>query len=485
MNQPTTLHLTASNAKHHLPTLEQKVKQNPKNLALLNGLAHCYQLLNAPQKALACYQKSLKINPKQPVALYSAARLLQDQNASLALEYSYQAQELAPDDKNAHFVYAQQLLASHQLARFKLELDKIKSRWPTDIATYQLNFSYLLKTEEYDQALEQSKKLGKSLKNSPSMLNNLGNILLSTKGPTEALASYRQAIQLMLPKLPKQLVPQLELKEPDAYMDVTQARTALLAIHKTMAELRIPFFLYAGTLLGIYRDGELLPHDKDMDLGLPWNTPRLELLEALMTMGFACPAIEKYRRQVPQHYAVIAHLATGITIDLFFAEPKTIRYTPAAALTPNKEQQKEQQEKKMVVMGFTKNDTTGEGVFAYYTPFAMEKITYAGAEFLIPANTDEHLAEQYGDDWRTPNANYDSMLLCENTAPDARPVGLAMGYNRLTAHLLNNNWKKAHGYCLQIEAVHQDPLITRLRKRLSPLVPDPYPAVAAVKPLYI
>ncbi|MDE7256174.1 MAG: LicD family protein, partial [Helicobacter sp.] len=49
----------------------------------------------------------------------------------------------------------------------------------------------------------------------------------------------------------------------------------------------VPFCLAHGSLLGIYRDGDLLPGDSDVDVMLPWSVDRLWLANELARLGCA------------------------------------------------------------------------------------------------------------------------------------------------------------------------------------------------------
>lgn len=50
-----------------------------------------------------------------------------------------------------------------------------------------------------------------------------------------------------------------------------EIEAALMAIADTLDAASVPFHLVGGTLLGIYRDGQPFPHDKDVDLGIPFE----------------------------------------------------------------------------------------------------------------------------------------------------------------------------------------------------------------------
>ena len=70
--------------------------------------------------------------------------------------------------------------------------------------------------------------------------------------------------------------------------DVAISTENLMGTVKGLDDLGINYRLVFGTLLGIYRDGALIPHDTDVDLALPWyELPKLTgYVEHMLTLGY-------------------------------------------------------------------------------------------------------------------------------------------------------------------------------------------------------
>lgn len=66
--------------------------------------------------------------------------------------------------------------------------------------------------------------------------------------------------------LPSFMLAPIQLGESDKVQNV--ALSILFAICKAFKKADIPYFIDAGTLLGLYRDGELIPWDDDLDLAV-------------------------------------------------------------------------------------------------------------------------------------------------------------------------------------------------------------------------
>lgn len=98
-------------------------------------------------------------------------------------------------------------------------------------------------------------------------LLKLWETLLQTQGRlSEALATLKQVLQLLC---------QRTAMAPPTAQPVQRSCTEqdLATLWKTLAQLAadgVHAFATAGTLLGLVREGRLLPGDKDIDIGLPW-----------------------------------------------------------------------------------------------------------------------------------------------------------------------------------------------------------------------
>ncbi|WP_303817331.1 hypothetical protein [Actinobacillus minor] len=163
----------------------------------------------------------------------------------------------------------------------------------------------------------------------------------------------------------------IENKAPSSFTDKL-AEKALEDLKKTLDKHQIPFFLISGTLLGCIREGKLLGHDKDIDVGV-WDEYNYEELEHyLSTSGYFYIVPTRTK-----HLITLRHV-NGIVIDVFihYREP---------------------------------NDYWHAGVKIKWhnLPFNLTTTAFLGGHYLIPENYDLYLTENYGD-WRTPKTQFDS-----------------------------------------------------------------------------
>lgn len=153
------------------------------------------------------------------------------------------------------------------------------------------------------------------------------------------------------------------------------ASKALQDLKHCLNKNQIEFFLISGTLLGCIREGALLGHDKDIDIGV-WHTTNYRALKlAFQKSGlfYILPSSNK-------KLLVVRHV-NGIAIDVFIHEQNN------------------------------------EGCWHYggkckwlNTPFKLKSHQFLGTSYMIPENHDQYLTENYGDDWRLPKIDFDSAL---------------------------------------------------------------------------
>lgn len=163
----------------------------------------------------------------------------------------------------------------------------------------------------------------------------------------------------------------IETKAPSSFTDKL-AEKALEDLKKTLDKHQISFFLISGTLLGCIREGKLLGHDKDIDVGV-WDEYNYEELEHYFSTSgyfYIVPTRTK-------HLITLRHV-NGIVIDVFihYREP---------------------------------NDYWHAGVKIKWhnLPFNLTTTAFLGGNYLIPENYDLYLTENYGN-WRTPKTDFDS-----------------------------------------------------------------------------
>ncbi len=282
--------------------------------------------------------------------------------------------------------------------------------------------------------------------------SNKGNVLKERGDLDAALASISRAIELQF-KLIKEGALDRRVK-PQKPMQVSLASKVLLELHALLELHEIPFFLAYGTLLGIYRDGEVLPHDKDLDVGLGWNCSREKLLQVLSGSGkYWIDPKSTQSGHAGEGDAVLDEVlnigviekSSSISIDFFFFKPQGAHLLSGFHHLPYP-------------------------LMWRFTPFELAPINYKGLQFNTPGDPEVYLKDIYGPNWRIPDPYFDSLVSGYNLDPRSRGVSMVYAYSRLFDQMTEQNWKKAYGYCKQLASYGQSELVGSIERYLAPLV---------------
>jgi hypothetical protein len=210
-----------------------------------------------------------------------------------------------------------------------------------------------------------------------------------------------------------------------------------------------PFHLMAGTLLALVRDGELLGHDKDIDLALPWECDR-DGLAALFRAhpDFTAPAAPIADEQ--RWAFSVTHAPTGIGIDLFFF----------------------QHEPDGVLAGL---GTASTMLFSRVRPFALGELQWRGRPWKIPSPPEQYLEDVYGPHWREPDPYFDTVLSNPSRTPETIPAAIDIGLLRLGDALQSEHWPRALSLCRQLLARRHFPEVAALAEALQQRCDPPQP----------
>ncbi|PJG86148.1 tetratricopeptide repeat protein [Conservatibacter flavescens] len=154
-----------------------------------------------------------------------------------------------------------------------------------------------------------------------------------------------------------------------------KAAAALAALKQCLDHQQVEFFLISGTLLGCIREGKLLGHDKDIDVGV-WETHTVQDLARMIRQSGCFYILPIYSQDI----LVVRHVS-GITIDIFIHHRDDGDYWHAG--------------------GKTKWSNS---------PFELTYRRFLGQEYLIPKDYGQYLTENYGADWQIPKTDFDSAL---------------------------------------------------------------------------
>lgn len=172
-------------------------------------------------------------------------------------------------------------------------------------------------------------------------------------------------------------------------MNVTLALANLLKGYDALARAGARPFLVDGTLLGAVREGSLMAHDKDVDLGVFIESWRPECVTAMQRAGF------EHRRTFgsAERGLELSFRRRDLKLDVFmYYLDGDVRYHAAWP--------------------------KGQAPIRYdYQAFDLAPIALAGREFMAPADPEAFLVAKYGEDWRVPVAEWDWRWGPKNARP--------------------------------------------------------------------
>ena len=171
--------------------------------------------------------------------------------------------------------------------------------------------------------------------------------------------------------------------------DTEAAGKSLADLQNVLNQVGKRAFLVSGTLLGYAREGQLLAHDKDIDVGIIGWEDQFNILEAIQKSGLFWINFKKIKGQ--NSYSIpILHLQHRVTIDLFFY------YAEDGKLVTGVDHD----------FGYLQK-------FAF-TLFDLQEIDFLGQKFFAPSDIEKNLEENFGD-WRKPDPGYISHLESPST----------------------------------------------------------------------
>lgn len=172
------------------------------------------------------------------------------------------------------------------------------------------------------------------------------------------------------------------------------AKLAINVIHDiadALDKTACPYCLEGGTLLGILREGRLLPWDDDVDL-----TVMSEHLPALMS-GLGLLSRLKYRIRIRQHFTDHGPINSGstrlvrITRRKFFFWKGPVRVDIFVKYADDTNA--------FWTVGHPRNFVTKSVPKKFYQQ--LSSIDFCGKSLSIPCEYDEYLSLRYGE-WREP-----------------------------------------------------------------------------------
>ena len=431
-------------AQAALGELDAAIDSYRKALAIHPDFAQAYfHLGNAlrakgdAEEAMACYQNAFQLQPTHAEACYNLGMTLGELGRMEEAALCYQkAIGINPNYADAYGNLGNTFKALGRLQEAVQCYQRMIALLPNQAAVHSNLGSVLRDLGEVEGALEHHQKAVELAPDFAPAHNSLANTHKERGELEPAIAHYQQALTALMQGVPQQAT----AKAP---MDTASAQAALRATKTALDAANIPFFLAFGTLLGIVRDGDLLPHDKDLDIGLAWDVSRKEAIAAM-------EADERFAKAFPgadgaekdAWNITFVHTETGIEIDLFFFKP----------------------DGGDVLAGLYHRPTPLHWRFA---AFETKEIDYLGAKWPAPAVPETFLEAIYGPEWQTPDVGFDSLLQGHNRNPEAENVAICFAYNRLFDRSYRGNWDRALCYAQAIATYQPHPVLEKVEEWLE------------------
>lgn len=180
-----------------------------------------------------------------------------------------------------------------------------------------------------------------------------------------------------------------EQKKATAVFDPGHASLALLDLQTALSQVGKQAFLVSGTLLGYAREGQILAHDKDIDVGIIGWEDQFDVVSAILQSGLFGIDSRRLRGSKSYHIPVM-HLETRVSIDIFIYHPEGGKLV-----------------------------TGVESYFGYlqkfaFTPFGLKSVKFLGIDFYVPDDVERNLLENFGN-WRQSDPDYISHLQSPST----------------------------------------------------------------------
>lgn len=422
--------------------------------------AENFKRKGAREEALIEYDNATNIRPQYWLAHYSKGEVLLSQNESLKAGLSFAnastfcrgrsepALMAARAFYNANFFpeamhyFEQVSLDNFDELSIAIYLDTLSSSSRYEDALNILNSVPLLdklplflkgaiKTYEGIGDFENSQimvhKLIELMPNESFGYGFLASSLLKEGKLSESILMSKKAISHSLSNFALRKANNSKLVEiTDISFDVSLAEETLQNIVSVLEGANIPHCLLCGTLLGFYRDGGVLPYDKDLDIGILPGTSIEEIEKAFDdNREFRLYLNPENKTMLHANktmlHAVITSNYSDITADFFFLQDCGKNFNFG--------------------FGNPAMDCLWE-----HKKFSVVKKIFNNREFYVPDDINLNLNEMYGAEWRNPDPNFDSVLMSPNRVKKCDELSIAYGYKRLENKIGDCSFEKAAWY---------------------------------------
>ncbi|RAX59238.1 hypothetical protein CCZ01_00390 [Helicobacter monodelphidis] len=400
-----------------------------QQLVLITKEAHKYLCAGKYKEALQLFTHLTEIAPDYVDGLVGLAGTFFAMNRHKeGFRWIEKAIKYSPNASHILYMYVMMALKVGEFKKAKEIFEEhYEQKKPSSIREIELYIDYLLAFEQTKHVKELAHALT-LIKKTPAIYNCAGIAMYNIGELEVAVKNFREGLKLLLHS-------PFEVKEvTEGYFEQEWLRVSLLEVKRIFTAIKVPFCLAQGTLLGIYRDGKMLPGDSDIDIMLPWNVNRSVLMEVLKDMGCTFNVSEQHIQSLRAQWCLSVRVPPfEMCVEMSFIKPDNNRLLTGFARS-----------NKVIAVAFPK--------------FKFGKIEYLGEEFMIPEDTPTHLEAIYGKAWNQRIRNRNYFIVGENL-DDPYHLKVPYALNQILGRIMKGDYKKAHGYALQLFSVYDDPLL--------------------------
>ncbi len=182
---------------------------------------------------------------------------------------------------------------------------------------------------------------------------------------------------------PKKEIKHLSINPFEDRETINMARNIITSICGKAYKRNIPLHIDFGTLIGIMRDGDLIPWDDDIDLAIEESYSK-EIEEFIKNDAFY-----NYKDIKWVITKIVDKDLNVVSFDLNFTSQSIKQFTISIAL------------KRIVDDKVIKIGSLGQWFNPSHCIETLEVLNWKGTNIFIPSSFDEYLTFMYGD-WRTP-----------------------------------------------------------------------------------
>lgn len=173
-------------------------------------------------------------------------------------------------------------------------------------------------------------------------------------------------------------------KEPKKELTINDIKTGLIEANYILKNIGVKVWLTDGTLLGYFRENDLIGHDFDADLGCLITDYSNEIISAFQNNDWVLAYVWGEKKQGLE----LTFQKDQVKVDIFFF------YT--------------ENDGRLWHGAWKKYDKKSVNLIKYYyDPFELKEVDFLGSKFFIPKDTLKYVTTKYGPGWKTPQKEWD------------------------------------------------------------------------------